>query len=548
MERILVANGLLCDADHTLGWDAPWRVYILTKNITTLIPFNMRDFITKPALQTRSLSAEDTAPKLRLTVVFHPEHHRIGAWADLSPWPMGGSNAKSSAIVLGRNAPILSDGKPLAEGHVSRSACELQLVNSGGFATLKIRSLGDSVCQFGQDDAQQLVVNEADLVNGVPLRLGHGVVCYLRLIEVLPTDLTALPVQTASEAAFLGASPETMRLRQQLSAVACSDLPVLILGESGVGKEVVANAIHRGSQRANAPLVALNMAGLNESLASSQLFGSTRGAFTGAEKRGGYFRQANGGTLFLDEIGDCAPGVQTLLLRALESGEVQVVGGPVETIDVRCIAATDGDVSRESGFSHALFNRLAGHSIFISPLRKRREDVGPQLLHFLRGALQHVNADAGASVLDASASEPHVAAFWARFFFDALKNDWQGNSRDLHKAAVRCAESNPNPSPDQFIVHSPPIAVGFDEETLEHIMHEHAYEVQAAAQALGVSRSTLRRKVAAHPRLPLVESLDDGTIRSAMAKGGSLRTIALRLKVSERALQGRLRRMEVGGC
>ena len=128
------------------------------------------------------------------------------------------------------------------------------------------------------------------------------------------------------------------------------------------------------------------MAAIPPSLAPSELFGAERGAFTGAQARRGYFREAQGGSLFLDEIADTPEDIQVQLLRALDQGEIQVVGGKTEPIDVRVIAATDGAITETAGFRHALLNRLAGCTIAIPPLRDRLEDIGSQGAHLLANA------------------------------------------------------------------------------------------------------------------------------------------------------------------
>src|SRR4029077_13886298 len=165
--------------------------------------------------------------------------------------------------------------------------------------------------------------------------------------------------------------------------------PVLISGESGTGKELVARAIAAAGVRAGRPFVAVNMAALPPSTAPSELFGHRAGAFTGAARqRSGFFAQADGGTLFLDEIATAGLDVQAMLLRALETGETQPLGGESsERVDVRVVAATDEDLHRamrEGRFREALYHRLSACEITLTPLRERRDDLGRLLLHFVR--------------------------------------------------------------------------------------------------------------------------------------------------------------------
>ncbi|MCP5055493.1 MAG: nitric oxide reductase transcriptional regulator NorR [bacterium] len=179
---------------------------------------------------------------------------------------------------------------------------------------------------------------------------------------------------------LIGNSPVMAHLREEIALVARSDLAVLITGETGVGKELVARSLHAGSARGEEPLIYVNCAALPESLAESELFGHLRGAFTGAEgARAGKFEVADGGTLFLDEIGELPLGLQPKLLRALQEGEIQRVGSdrPLR-VDVRIVAATNRnlDVEVEAGrFRSDLYHRLNVYRIAVPPLRQRREDI-----------------------------------------------------------------------------------------------------------------------------------------------------------------------------
>src|SRR5262245_29144383 len=177
------------------------------------------------------------------------------------------------------------------------------------------------------------------------------------------------------------------RLRSDIAMVAAKSIPVLILGETGVGKELVAEEIHRQSGRPG-QFIAVNCAALPEALAESELFGHVAGAFSGAVKKNdGLFVAANGGTLFLDEIGECPAPIQAKLLRALAKGEVRAVGAAdVSIVDVRIIAATNRDLSAEiadDAFRADLFSRLSGWTQRIPPLRDRKDDILPLAAMFL---------------------------------------------------------------------------------------------------------------------------------------------------------------------
>lgn len=187
---------------------------------------------------------------------------------------------------------------------------------------------------------------------------------------------------------IIGASSAMQEVYDQIGQVAMSDTTVLIRGESGVGKELVANAIHYNSPRANRPFVKVNLAAIPENLVESELFGHEKGAFTGAiNQRKGRFEQANGGTIFLDEIGDVSPSVQVSLLRVLQEREFQRVGG-ADTIkvDVRVVAATNRDLEesiQNNSFRQDLYYRLNVFPVHIPPLRERRADILELANHFV---------------------------------------------------------------------------------------------------------------------------------------------------------------------
>ncbi len=187
---------------------------------------------------------------------------------------------------------------------------------------------------------------------------------------------------------LLGNSAAIARLREQIELAARSAAPVLVLGERGTGKELVANAIHAGSSRSDGPLEKLNCAAVPEGLIESELFGHEAGAFTGATKRRrGKFERAHGGTLFLDEVGDMPPQMQAKLLRVLQEGEVERVGaGAVIEVDVRVVAATNkslDDEVAEGRFRADLFDRLNVVPLGVPALRERPEDIPLLAEHFL---------------------------------------------------------------------------------------------------------------------------------------------------------------------
>lgn len=232
----------------------------------------------------------------------------------------------------------------------------------------------------------------------------------------------------ATTGPILGTSAAIRRLLEEIGVVAGSDLAVLITGETGVGKELVARRIHEASPRASEPLIQVNCAALPDSIAESELFGHVAGSFTGATRdRAGKFEIADGGTLFLDEVGELPLPMQPKLLRALEQGEIQRVGSdrPLH-VDVRVVAATNRDLAREVAegrFRADLYHRLAVFPIHVPPLRDRREDIGLLSRHFLD--LSRRRLGLGPVHLTEDARERLAAA------------SWPGNVRELENVISR---------------------------------------------------------------------------------------------------------------
>lgn len=204
-----------------------------------------------------------------------------------------------------------------------------------------------------------------------------------RKIEILETKVRG---RTASR--MIGESPAFVRIREMIGLVAPADTTVLIQGESGVGKELVAEAVHEESGRSDGPLITIDCTTLQENLLESELFGHERGAFTGADrKKEGLIEAAAGGTIFLDEIGEISPAIQAKLLRVLETGRYRRLGGTRDlAANVRFIAATNRDLAdwaKRGKFREDLYYRLTAFVISVPPLRERREDILPIARHFV---------------------------------------------------------------------------------------------------------------------------------------------------------------------
>jgi two-component system nitrogen regulation response regulator NtrX len=226
-----------------------------------------------------------------------------------------------------------------------------------------------------------------------PLSLDRVVLTAQKAIERrdLLAEVASFRGRRESETAMLGDSPPMRRLKEEIARVAPTDARVLIMGENGTGKELVARQIHRLSQRAELPLVEVNCAAIPEDLIESELFGHVKGSFTGAsEDRRGKFEEADGGTLFLDEVGDMSARTQAKVLRALQEGRFTRVGGsrPIAT-DTRVLSATNKNLTEEIGrgaFREDLYFRVAVVPVPVPALRERTDDIPLLARHFLREA------------------------------------------------------------------------------------------------------------------------------------------------------------------
>jgi DNA-binding NtrC family response regulator len=308
---------------------------------------------------------------------------------------------------------------------------------------------------------------------------------------------------------ILGDSGAVRGLRSTVARVAPSDATVLVLGENGTGKELVARALHDGSPRSGRPFVVVNCAAVPETLFESELFGHVRGAFTGAtDSRRGKFQQADLGTLFLDEIGEVPLAMQPKLLRALETGEVERVGGAgPERARVRVIAATNRELEdevRAGRFRQDLYYRLHVIPIRVPPLRDRREDVPALAEHFLAAACRRNRAKGKTLAPDALAA--------------LTSHAWPGNVRELRNAMERVAILAPGErvgvSDLAFLAGAPPAVATFamappgafslarEVERFERalvleVLERTGWRMTRAAEDLGLERSHLYKKMRA---------------------------------------------------
>jgi DNA-binding NtrC family response regulator len=399
-------------------------------------------------------------------------------------------------VATATGASITVDGNTPGRSYVgSAEGCELRLTDrtvSRRHLALELEGTGLRVLDLGSTNGT--------FVHGVRIRdvlLGGGETLHVGGAVVQVERRAAVPASLPQATAFgrlLGASREMRRLYPLCGRLAATDLPVLVEGETGTGKEVLAEAIHEASRRASGPFIVLDCTAVPPNLVESILFGHERGAFTGAtSQHAGVFEEADGGTLFIDEIGDLELAMQPKLLRAIERSEVRRVGGSRWLrADVRIVSATrrDLDAAIEAGrFRDDLFHRLAVGRIELPPLRARRGDVGLLVEAFCR--------EQGAGP---GAIPREVLASWE----DA---SWPGNVRELRNAVARYVALGELPNRSEGFARGPgdyadevlaanlalPVArqrivEDFERRYVERVLEAHGGNVSQAARASGLAR------------------------------------------------------------
>jgi two-component system response regulator HydG len=306
------------------------------------------------------------------------------------------------------------------------------------------------------------------------------------------------PLDAASTPLLLGVDPAMLVLQQSIASVAASSAPVLIVGESGTGKDLVARAIHAAGSRRDHAFVAVNVSAIPEHLLESELFGHVRGAFTGAsEARRGLLVEAHGGTLFLDEIGDMPIGLQAKLLRVLQFGEVRPVGSDsARGVDVRIVSATHRDLPKliaSDRFREDLYFRLRVLPIDVPPLRERRGDIVGLARHFLKGAQRRTPTS---PVITLGADAERILSIAA----------WPGNVRELESTMERLVvfgkEATIQAGDLYFLSQDLPVVIErTDHASLREVSERHVAQIllstngdkRRAAEILGIDLSTLYR-------------------------------------------------------
>ena len=492
-----------------------------------------------------------------LSILCHPDLARIGHRAPLF------DPGQSGELQLSRSEPLFrsaqgAEAAPLSTQRVSRLPVTLDVQDNG---EVRFRAAsGGELWVDGVRVERELRCDAERVERGLRVQLGKYVLLELALQDSAPLGRPVLPE-------LIGQSPAMRELKDEIARVSDLELSVLLRGESGVGKELVAAALHRQSPRRAGPYVCVNMAAIPASVAAAELFGHARGAFTGATAaREGYFVAADGGSLFLDEIGQTPADVQSVLLRVLESGVIQPLGGQLRQVSVRLLAATDSDLEAavvQGKFSQALLRRF-GYEIRLPPLRERGGDIPELFAHFLSEELGALGEQQRLEV-EHSDRDPFLTA---QVVEQLMAYPWPGNVRELRSAARRFAihnrgrtrverdawlqsvlKSTPPPaSPSEAPPKREREPRHLSDEEIAQALEACDFGIERAARELGVSRSWLHTRIDGIASLRKAKDLGLTEIRAALASAeGDLGRAALALRVSLKGLQLQMTRLGLGG-
>lgn len=489
-----------------------------------------------------------------LTILAHPNMYRAGERAFLWQLNRGGSE-HFSRKQLDFATPGKGFGQPLQDPFLSRTPIVLEL---GAKGMLRLSVPPKTLLKVNGTIATGVVeIPQTSLEQGVTLSLEKRICLLLHLAQSQNGG-------GVGDMGMVGESDGMVKVREAIRHVAAMDVPVLIRGETGTGKELIAQALHHMGTRSSKPFVSVSLAAIPASLAASELFGAAKGAFTGASgAQQGYFRAAHSGVLFLDEIGEASPEIQAMLLRVLETGEIYPLGRQTPLkVDVRLIAATDANLDEmmaDKTFKAPLLHRLSGFEIRIPPLRQRREDVGRLFLHFARKDLEELGITARLQP-----SGPREPAWMPADLCCALaRYSWPGNIRQFRNIVrqlvienrdratltpdSRLAELLQDLTPTEHPKASPPRRKPADigRQELRATLSESNWEYKICADKLGIARSSLYDLMAKHG-IPMAHDISDQAIKSCMQEhGDDLAAMSRQLQVSQRSLKQRMKLLKL---
>ncbi|MBR7799557.1 sigma 54-interacting transcriptional regulator [Undibacterium fentianense] len=501
-----------------------------------------------------ALTTGNSRPLLSFTIAWHPDTARIGEQFI--------GTTEAGLIELSRFVPgfrhVNGDALPLGHGGISRDPLRIVRDNSDGITICPPNSR--MVVEInGEEIKEPRYINPDQINAGVILTLGRAIFICIHWMRCLPKNN---PVE-----GFIGVGSSAIFTRDLIRLAATNDNTVLLLGETGTGKEVAAQSIHNLSKRSSQKMVSVNMAALNESLAAADLFGATKGAYTGAQNsRDGYFSEAQNSTLFLDEIGNTPLPVQPMLLRVLENGEYRPLGATRDARSTaRLITATDQDLYH-TNFNHALVRRLESFIIRIPPLRARREDIGLLICHMAKRA---------------DFAQINLGLIPPSLISELLNFEWPGNIRQLSNVIKRAllslqmgefphlsnmveppritvtqsaelrrlatASSNAAVPPTTFSeAEQAPTErkklKNLTEQDVIDAMNRHGWTIQYAAEDLGISRPSMYKLIEANAQIRRIEQIPAEEIRQEFyAVDMVVESCAANLKTPTEALRRHLR-------
>ncbi len=495
-----------------------------------------------------------------LTIVSHSDLDRIGDRIFLEML------AQEREVAISRNEPGFASPKgparSLEDDYISRTPFLLRGDARGNIWLNP--SGGTRVLADGQWVGEERCFSFAQVRRGVTLELAQRVCLLLHEAPI--------PEGPPGQMGLVGESAGMARVRDDIRRVADLDVPVLLRGESGSGKELVAQAIHAAGTRRDRDLVSVNLGALAPSLAGAELMGTVRGAFTGATRdRPGYFRTAHRGTLFLDEIGEAPHEIQALLMRVLETNLVYPVGSQKAfEVDIRLLAATDANLenlARRGAFKAPLLHRLGAYEIWVPPLRRRRDDIMRLFFHFAMQILEKVG-------IPKSGDSPWIPTGLA---CRLLAYHWPGNVRQLRNVVNQMVidnrgkpqleigpraerlftgddpvENNVSPGPSPAEAEAPPTVVEprkrkpaqISADELVAAMEDNCWEPARAARALCIPRPSIYDLIKKHGGLRMAEDITADEIETGLAAhDGKLEAVAESLKVSVHGLRRRMGRL-----
>ena len=494
-----------------------------------------------------------------MTVLCHPDLRRVGERCVLHELVLG------MRVGISRAAPNFQPvqagaPRPLEDPFLTRKP--IWLASEGKRIIIDCGEVSAGVRIDGQAASGRITLEHARLETGVLLELAERVLLSLHWGQPGPFQPSH---------GLVGASEGMRRMHSEIADAAAHDLPVLVLGETGSGKELVSRAVHDSSARAKGPYVAVSLATIPAHLAEDELFGHVQGAFSGASHaRPGLFRQAHGGTLFLDEVGEASNELQAKLLRVTELHELRPLGAnaPVH-VDVRLVAATDADLQAQQAsgrFKSPLWHRLAATVICIPPLRARPDDIARLWVHFMAEAL---GGDADAA-LGEREEDPLVGTALMTLL---MNHEWPGNVRQLRHLATHYAlhaarsgtdaaqrvlmarlrgETMPSapaaieaedtaPAQPEPAEAAPVSAAKIDDATLVAALRDNRWRIMATARQLGISKNALYRLIEQSSTLRKGSDIPREEVLATLARcAGDIEQTAAELQISERALRIRM--------